>query len=251
MKYIQLNKLINFIHFLEDEDDWEEYNISGYDILESHSLNFQNEIKNNIFGKNNLEKNDIISEYVFDIYNNILILESFITENPINNSKEFYCKFLSETYENSINSIIYICLRNGIDFTHIVLNLKLKMSLFNLDSYNEAKIFLLNSDNNNNNNNIDESKLFIFKNPKAYQMFIHFYEIYKLNKTYLSDISFIYRIMYEEKLIKEFCRPEIFRSWLTDNKLLNTKSSISTNLRLKLDKRYLLFSEVRDRILNS
>ncbi len=246
MKFDELNKINNFIYFLEDEKLWENFNISYYDMLETNSENFFNEINNNVFGKSKLEKNDIISQFVFELYNNMVILDNFKKNNPKYNSTEY--KFLSEIYESSINSIVYVCFKNGFDFVQIILNLKLRLSLFNLEKYNEMKEFMFDYEDNQN---VDEPSPHIFKNPDVLELFMHFYEMYQPKNTYLSDISFIYRIMYQEKLIKSFCKPEIFRNWLSENKLLNTKSSISQNHKLHLDRRYLHYSEVRDRILNS
>ena len=125
MKFDELNKINNFIYFLEDEKLWENFNISYYDMLETNSENFFNEINNNVFGKSKLEKNDIISQFVFELYNNMVILDNFKKNNPKYNSTEY--KFLSEIYESSINSIVYVCFKNGFDFVQIILNLKLKL----------------------------------------------------------------------------------------------------------------------------
>ncbi|SIS36523.1 hypothetical protein SAMN05421768_105349 [Chryseobacterium joostei] len=71
----------------------------------------------------------------------------------------------------------------------------------------------------NNKNYLDE-KLFdnpyphIFQDIKAFQFFELLHQNYKNSNKALADYSFIYRKMYEENLILETFKPEMFRSWI-------------------------------------
>ena len=125
--------------------------------------------------------------------------------------------------------------------------MKISDTFFNLESYNQLNNFLFGSENPNGS---ELSSLFIFDNPKSYDLFIYFYELHKDKKCYLADISYIYRVMYDEGNIKSFCKPEIFRQWLDDNNLNNTKSSLKIYYNLSSNKRYPYFKEIKMKICN-
>jgi hypothetical protein len=238
------DKLNNFIFFLEDDTEWDNYGLDGLDMLDSYLADFCLELKSNIFGKTDIEKIDVVSEYVFKIYKNLLIVE-ISKADVTNNGNSFINKFLSETYNDLIDAIIHISFSVGIDFKEIVLKLKISESFFNLETYYKLNIFLFGTENRNST---DVSNLYIFDNPISYDLFIHFYELHKNKKYYLAEISYIYRVMYDEGNIKSFCRPEIFREWLIRNELKNTKSCLKSYSDLKLDKRYLYFKEMKNKI---
>ena len=247
MESYVFNKLINFIYFLEDENEWENYGISGFYMLDSHLENFHIEFKSNLFGKTNIEKIDIVTEYVFKIYKNLLLIEKFKGADTIDSSKSSIIIYLNETYKDLIDLIIHISFSIGIDFKDIISKLKISDTFFNLESYNQLNNFLFGSENPNYS---ELSSLFVFNNPKSYDLFIYFYELHKDKKYYSAEISYIYRVMYKERDIKSFCKPEIFRRWLDDNNLNNPKSSLKSYHNLYLDKRYPYFKEMKMKICN-
>ena len=203
-------------------------------------------IKRNLFGKTNIEKIDIVTEYVFKIYKNLLLIKKFKSDESINSDKSSIITYLNETYKDLIDLIIHISFSIGIDFKDIISKLKISDTFFNLESYNQLNNFLFGSENPNYS---ILSNLFIFDNPKSYDLFLHFYKIYENSKYYLAEISYLYRIMHKEKNIKSFCRPEIFRKWLLDNKFKNTKSSLKYNEHILYDdKRYPHFKEMKKKI---
>lgn len=56
----------------------------------------------------------------------------------------------------------------------------------------------------------------IFEDAFAFRVFERLYDRYKDSNNLLADFSFIYRIMHkEEGMIKEYFRPEMYKSWLS------------------------------------
>ena len=83
----------------------------------------------------------------------------------------------------------------------------------------------------------------IFKDVKAYNLFVKLFNDYKESKNPLADFSFVYRKMHSDKLIKSYYRPEMFREWISkepfciilDNGLKTLDRCQTTNKKINYD----------------
>jgi hypothetical protein len=77
------------------------------------------------------------------------------------------------------------------------------------------KIFFLSSKLPDKENTLITNSIEIFTSVKAKELFKRYLEETKEDKNVLTKISFIYRVMLQDKLIIEHIRPEIFKKEIT------------------------------------
>lgn len=238
-----LDKLLNLIYLFEEESEWENYNVSRFDFFESYHKDLYDELNQNLFGKSYYCKEDVIKHYLLNSYLTFKTLESIRNDNELYENNITTHNFIKNEFEGVIKIIINNCFSFGIDFSEIAQNLKIPIKTIDMGYFESQKILFDYSDSDS----ISENKLYIFKDSKSYELFLYHYTINENKKTYRAEISYLYRIMYEEGLIQNFCRPEIFRNWLVDNNFKNTNSPLNTFYSPKSNKKYHFYNESKNR----
>lgn len=242
-----LDKVLNLIYLFEEESEWENFNVSGFDFFETYHKDLYDELNQNLFGKSIHYKEDVIKHYLFNSYLIFKTLESIKNDNDLYNKNISTYNFIKNEFEGIIRIIINNCISFGIDFTLIVQNLKIPKKTIDMDYYERQKLYFGIS----TSDLILDNNVYIFKDSKSYELFLYHYTINKNKTTYGAEISYLYRIMYKEGLIKKFCRPEIFRNWLLENNFKNTNFSLKTFHSPETDKKYILYKESKERFFKT
>lgn len=215
-----LEKLLNLIYLLEHEENWESYGVSGFDFFEVYHQDLNKELHKNLFGKKSY-KIDVISHYLLKTFFALNTLDSVRDDEELFFKNKVTYDFLKNEFDSTIKIIIVNCFFFGLDFDKIMRKLKIPNRIIDMGFYQSQKNIFQNNDTS-----LPSNSSYIFKDNNAYKLFMYNYFIHENSKFYLAEISFLYRVMYDEGLIKEFCRPEVFRRWLAENNLKNTSSSI-------------------------
>lgn len=89
----------------------------------------------------------------------------------------------------------------------------------------------------------------IFVDTKAYQFFELLHEKFKNTKYRMADYSFIYRMMYKEKLILETYHSEMYRKWIEEKPYsIDIYQKIKTLDKCSTDKKIILYETLKSKI---
>lgn len=100
----------------------------------------------------------------------------------------------------------------------------------------------------NNSNSISQ----IFTNSFGQNFFEELHLEFKDSNSVLADYSFIYRMMVEDKLIIDYIKPEMFKSWLKQNPFnINLENKLKTLDRCKTSAKAKIYYSIKSKVKNS
>jgi hypothetical protein len=238
METIHLKKITDFYFLLEQEEFGKSNRNSSLAFFSVYLEDFKNEFDNNLFGKDENVKRDVLRHYIFELYTVILKIKNFFDNSGSDDIYLQSFKNLNEIFAEMLNVLNLGCVKNGFDFLDIVTKLKLDQEVFDLEYYDEITKFL----------QIKKVKIqrnpypLVFKDYNSFQLFKRYEERLKKSKTPLAYCSFLYWSMSNDGFIIDICKPEIFKKWLKTNLEIDLNHSLKTLDRCKTESKLAFYA---------
>ena len=231
---------------VEQKNKLEQLDFNVDEAINNYVAKFKTEIQNRLSNHITAENVEIIKTYIFDIYNLILANEEFTSKLTIEklDSKEY--RFFYNFSSKLMNVLIYKCFELSLDFKYMCELQKLDLTKINLQLYNKYLQNLRIFDFTNIDSNLFPN---IFSNSKSYTLFLHFLKIINSSKYKLSDVSYYYRKMYNDNLIIESCRAEIFKKWLYEIHNIEIVHSLKSLNACKTNAREIIYKSNKEAYL--
>lgn len=207
MNFYNLNILIEISELIFEPEDWGMDELSKLDLtLDTLENKTSEEISNNLFGKNFIEKEDIIKIYlekIADINYNIFLVNFDDADGDIIN--KIILEKIKETYQFIINFICTTAIRNNIDIIKLI-EINKYISYLDLRWY-KSELKELNLEKGTNKLKLKS----IFSSIEAYELFIYIVDNFNSSYSDHNKYSCIYRMMIYDGYISKDFRPEHFK----------------------------------------
>lgn len=155
MQTVTLNTLIKFYIIVpfSEYKEWSEEDLEYFENFDDlYSIKFSDELSMNLFGKQQMEKCDVIKHYIFETYTYLIIPDYKISITGKLTDKQIrLLKVVEGVSEMIIDIISYQCVKNGIDIKKLTseLNIPLKNLDFTYDDFLKDDLKLHISHNEN------------------------------------------------------------------------------------------------------
>jgi len=207
MNFYNLNILIEILELIFEPEDLSMDELSKLDLtLNVLENKISEEISNNLFGKNFIEKEDLIKIYLEKIadvnYNIFIVNYDDADEDEVN---KIILEKIKETYQFIINFICTTAIRNNIDI--------IKLSkVNNYISYLDLRLYTNEIKELNLEKGTNKLKLKSeFSSIEAYELFIYIIDNFNSSYSDHNKYSCIYRMMVYDGYISKDFRPEHFK----------------------------------------
>jgi hypothetical protein len=207
MNLEKLNILINLPELIFEPEHWDEGKLLKLDFsLDKLESEIFQEIMNNLFGKNFIEKDDIIKLYleqIADVSYRILSLDfDDADEDEINKN---VLEKIKASYQSVINFICTTSIRNDINIIKIS-QINKYISYLDLTYYFD-ELKELNLEKGTNKEKLKSE----FSSTDSYELFIFIVDYFDKSYSDHNKFSCIYRMMIKDGFIDENLKPEHFR----------------------------------------
>jgi hypothetical protein len=236
MNFEKLNILIDISGLAFEPKDWDESKLSKLDLLlDKLESEISEEIINNLFGKNFIEKEDVIKLYleqIADVNYRILIVDfDDADEDEINKN---VLEKIKASYQYVINFICTTSIRNDINIIKI-------SQINNYIKYLDLTYYFDEIKELNLEKGTKKSKLKSeFTSIESYDLFI--FIIDNFSKSYSAHYKFscVYRMMQEDGFISNDFKPEHFKRLIISEYNVSIKFFLLTKDKLskKIIKHY-------------
>lgn len=236
MNFKNLDTLIYYIEYIFDHHYWNEtvHSNLGNELIELENK-IEKEIISNLFGKNTIEKEDVIKTYINNIgeINFHVFLTKFDEVVDVDDPTEdrFIFDKLKESYQYIIDIIGHISIRENIDLIKIVDNNPITKGYLNIDIYRNDYNELVIQKGTKQNKFISE-----FTSKDAYNLFEYLIKNFDKKYSDHNKASCIYRMMINEGLLSNDLKAEKFRSYIKTD-AYNTNSDFFLLTEDKLSKK--------------
>lgn len=210
MNFENLNILIEILELIFEPADWDKDELSKLELtLELLESEISDEITNNLFGKNFIEKEDVIKFYlekIADVNYRIFSADFDDTDDDgYNEINKNVLEKIKETYQFIINFICTTAIRNNIDLIKLS-EINIYISYLDLSWYDD-ELKELNLEKGTNKLKLKSE----FSSIDAYELFIYIIDNFNISYSDHNKFSCIYRMMIVDGYISKDFRPEHFK----------------------------------------
>lgn len=224
MRHLFFEKIIEIPNLIFEELDWRNEDFENLE-KDLHLLEkgFRDEISQNLFGKSELVKKDLIKLYIneiSEIYHNYLLAKFEIDESDSIRLVEIFKSF----FQDIIDVICLDCVKYSIDLEYIISNSLTSSSILNFDVYNEVLRSSLIKKSKS-----EEVLRNSFINSEAYDFFVFLHKNF-YNKSELTKYSCIYTKMIADKFLDVSIKPTHFKQLISKSPFnVDFKHSLKAN----------------------
>jgi len=241
MNYKNFDSLINLSGLIFEPIDWDEEEFSKFDDVICELENgFYEEMNQNLFGKNSLEKEDIIKLYfgnIADIYYEILSakfddddIDDDYDVDDVDEPNKIVMNKIKESYQSIIDTICIYSLKNEINLLKIVEN-NAYYCVLNIGYYYN-KLKELQIEKGTKLTRLKSE----FVNTDGYYLFKYLIDNFDKKTSNDNKFSCIYRMMVYDGFLSPTLKPEEYRNILSSefkitlNFSINQKSNLSQKI---------------------